>query len=56
MFSSHFGLDHQSKIDFILLLRSVFETCLALICILKEQVVDPDQKLGGNKEQSRMMK
>lgn len=33
-----------------------FQTPLAFICSLKEQVVDPDEKPGGNKEQPRMMK
>lgn len=59
MFSSHFGLEHQSKTDLILLMRlfvRFFQTPLAFICSLKEQVVDPDEKPGGNKEQPRMMK
>lgn len=59
MFSSHFGLEHQSKKELILLMRlfvCFFQTPLAFICSLKEQVVDPDEKPGGNKEQPRMMK
>lgn len=33
-----------------------FQTPPVFVCILKEQGVDPDEKPGENKEQSRMMK
>lgn len=43
MLSSDFGLEHQSEKYVIFLLKLfVFQTPSAFICILKEQVVDPD--------------